>query len=1076
MLDRRENVEPRHTNTCQWILDLEKYQSWISKSRGLLWIKGKPGAGKSTLMVFLHGKLKRLQNGKPGIQLDFFFTARGTEMQRTPLGMLRSLLNQLFDRDATVRPRVRETYEQRCRQFGYGEGKWKWPQAVLEELLAGVILESTSRQDVTIFVDALDETGAESAQQLAAYFHRLIDRAGEKNAALRICISCRHYPIIGIAQAMEIHVEQHNHEDIATYIKDILAETDVEDNPSEDMRQTLMEKIIQQANGVFQWARLIMPLARQRICEGESFDDIYCWSREVPVGLEDVYMYILNNVIEVRNLEQSFLLFQWVCLAERPLTVTEMRYALAGKNAQITRAPKKWEKIYGFIESDERMKRRIKALSGGLAEVVSSRDLSVTVQVVHQSVNDFLLAKGLAALRENIGASSLVLQREEIILQCQANLYRSCLVYLALLRLREDISSDSPETRKDLIRNHPLLAYATINLFIHAQKAAHSRALILLNEQDILQQVIGQWVHIYRILDQFNPACPLKSTTLIHMAAAANLVDIIERMSLNSEDVARKDEDGNTAFHLAARHGHIIGGKILRKTTADCEAINRGGKTPLIEAASYGHTEFVEWLLLEGVSLEATMVRAASALQAASLGGHQSVVEILLGAGADVNAQGGEYGNALQAAAVYGKSSEIVQMLLDAGADVNAQGGRYGNALQAAAYAEGSEIVQMLLNAGVDVNAQGGEYGNALQAAAAYGKSSEIVQMLLDAGADVNAQGGIYGSSLLAAVYLGHVNQVQILLDAGASALLANELDQTPLHIAASKNRLNLLRRFPQLLSPINNRDKLSQTPIHLAICLGHVDFVTNLLRFGADPSLLDGYGKNTLDWAVGNESLLRQIHNYYPSIVRTPDNTQELAVHQSILQISDTLLRSRLHFPWPLVQQLGRYLLFVSDTDTAQYLFQLHLSQDTFFGIPIYKTTCDLCTQVIDGSRFVCRICAHMDLCSFCVQTYPFHSRLHPKQKHKTFEVSHVLDRESPLTTSAPEKLKKLIDGLSAPNTHGSVKGPVHDSVAYLSSRVTVPKMTVVTSMALLGPVSMFCLLSFGLIAVSFTYWYTLI
>jgi energy-coupling factor transporter ATP-binding protein EcfA2 len=411
MLDRRENVEPRHTNTCQWILDLEKYQSWISKSRGLLWIKGKPGAGKSTLMVFLHGKLKRLQNGKPGIQLDFFFTARGTEMQRTPLGMLRSLLNQLFDRDATVRPRVRETYEQRCRQFGYGEGKWKWPQAVLEELLAGVILESTSRQDVTIFVDALDETGAESAQQLAAYFHRLIDRAGEKNAALRICISCRHYPIIGIAQAMEIHVEQHNHEDIATYIKDILAETDVEDNPSEDMRQTLMEKIIQQANGVFQWARLIMPLARQRICEGESFDDIYCWSREVPVGLEDVYMYILNNVIEVRNLEQSFLLFQWVCLAERPLTVTEMRYALAGKNAQITRAPKKWEKIYGFIESDERMKRRIKALSGGLAEVVSSRDLSVTVQVVHQSVNDFLLAKGLAALRENIGASSLVLQR-----------------------------------------------------------------------------------------------------------------------------------------------------------------------------------------------------------------------------------------------------------------------------------------------------------------------------------------------------------------------------------------------------------------------------------------------------------------------------------------------------------------------------------------------------------------------------------------------------------------------------------------------------------------------------------------
>jgi ABC-type lipoprotein export system ATPase subunit len=88
MLDRRENVEPYHTITCQWILDLKKYQSWRSESRGLLWIKGKLGAGKSTLMVFLHSKPQSLQNGNQSNQLDFFFTARGTEMQRTPLGML----------------------------------------------------------------------------------------------------------------------------------------------------------------------------------------------------------------------------------------------------------------------------------------------------------------------------------------------------------------------------------------------------------------------------------------------------------------------------------------------------------------------------------------------------------------------------------------------------------------------------------------------------------------------------------------------------------------------------------------------------------------------------------------------------------------------------------------------------------------------------------------------------------------------------------------------------------------------------------------------------------------------------
>jgi ankyrin repeat protein len=710
-------------------------------------------------MAFLHGKIEILQNGNQGIQLDFFFTARGTEMQRTPLGMLRSLLNQIFDLDATVRPQVRKIYGQRCRQFGYGEGKWEWPQVVLEELLADVILASASRQHVTVFVDALDETGAESAQQLAAYFHRLMERAAKEKAAIRICISCRHYPIIGSAQATELHVEEHNHKDIATYINDILTETEVDYTPSKDMIQMLMEQAIHQANNVFQWARLVMPFARQRILEGESFDEICCWLSDVPAGLEDVYMYILNHVIEVRNLKQSFSLFQWVCLAERPLTVIELRYALAGNNAQITRAPKIWEKISGFIESNERMKRRIKALSGGLAEVVSSGASNEYVQVIHQSVNDFLRAKGLAALSDNIGANRPVLEKEQILSYCQANIYRSCLVYLALLRIRGDRLNDYQVTREDLIRNHPLLAYAITNLFIHAEKAAQSRLLILLNEQNTLQQVFSQWVQIYQIVNPYDPACPPENTTIIHMAAASNLVDIIERVSSKSEKVASKDGVGNTPFHLAARHGHIAVGKALLEKAADCETTNKSGKTPLIEAASYGHTEFVEWLLLEGVKLETTTDGAESALQAASNRGHQTIVEILLGAGANVNAQGGKYGNALQNA-VYRKNSEIVQMLLDAGADVNAQGGRYGNALQAAAYGDSIEVGLEFLDPSTEFDDQPGSYR----------ESCEIVQMLLDAGADVNAQGGEYGNALQTAVYRKNSKIVQMLLDAGAIA------------------------------------------------------------------------------------------------------------------------------------------------------------------------------------------------------------------------------------------------------------------------------------------------------------------
>jgi len=55
MYVRQKNIHVAMNKTCNWLFSTTEYNDWISRKsievhHGILWIKGKPGAGKSTLM------------------------------------------------------------------------------------------------------------------------------------------------------------------------------------------------------------------------------------------------------------------------------------------------------------------------------------------------------------------------------------------------------------------------------------------------------------------------------------------------------------------------------------------------------------------------------------------------------------------------------------------------------------------------------------------------------------------------------------------------------------------------------------------------------------------------------------------------------------------------------------------------------------------------------------------------------------------------------------------------------------------------------------------------------------------
>jgi hypothetical protein len=130
---RRQDIAAAHQDTCEWIFETLQFRQWRKRSdllshNGVLWIKGKPGAGKSTLMKHIW------QNGsqyfRDYITVAYFFNARGETLEKTPLGMLRLITYQLLKYDLLYErflPHFREKEEK--------HEKWEWREAELKDFL-----------------------------------------------------------------------------------------------------------------------------------------------------------------------------------------------------------------------------------------------------------------------------------------------------------------------------------------------------------------------------------------------------------------------------------------------------------------------------------------------------------------------------------------------------------------------------------------------------------------------------------------------------------------------------------------------------------------------------------------------------------------------------------------------------------------------------------------------------------------------------------------------------------------------------------------------------------------------------
>jgi hypothetical protein len=104
---RYDQVEKNFGHTFSWAFENPSISlpNWLRGGKGIFWINGKPGSGKTTFMKFLLNdrrtkELLHRWKSKPGqIVASFFFHYRGTHIQKSFEGLLGSLLSQLLEGD-----------------------------------------------------------------------------------------------------------------------------------------------------------------------------------------------------------------------------------------------------------------------------------------------------------------------------------------------------------------------------------------------------------------------------------------------------------------------------------------------------------------------------------------------------------------------------------------------------------------------------------------------------------------------------------------------------------------------------------------------------------------------------------------------------------------------------------------------------------------------------------------------------------------------------------------------------------------------------------------------------------------
>ncbi|KAH8673187.1 hypothetical protein BGZ61DRAFT_427876 [Ilyonectria robusta] len=771
---RHEGIKKAHTKTCKWLLVKPEYIDWLDPEKlgdhhGFLWIKGKPGAGKSTLMKFaLNNAQMKMKNR---IIIAFFFNARGEQLEKSTIGMYRSLLLQLLER----LPELQRVFDSLGLVTWNGSSQ-QWSVDSLKALFEQAV-QGLGTSSLVCFIDALDECDEHQIRDMISFFEHVSELTTSAGIAFQVCFSSRHYPHITVSKGLGLVLEgQEGHEqDIVSYLDNELKIG--HSKLAERIRADLKEK----ASGVFMWVVLVVGILQQEYDDGRKHT-LRQRLRDIPGDLHELFRDILTR--DHRNRDELLLCIQWVLFARQPLKPEQLYFAvLSGVDPE---AVSGWDP--DEIEEPD-IKRFILSSSKGLAEVTRSKK-APTVQFIHESVRDFLLKEnGLKEIWSDLGGNFQG-ESHERLKQC-------CIGYMGIgfadlnigISLPKASSQEAEEARQSRDRAFPFLEYAVQNVLYHADAAEGGGV----SQKTFLQTFqVADWITHDNLFERFEVRRHTPEASLLYILAEHNLANLIGIHSNNlSCFQVEVERYGPPILAALATGGHEA---VLALLRAQAEA---EPETSLLHGLCEQY--YSDGKKQAALGREFKFPRQRTLLSYLAECGQEIILAFVLASGnynADLELKDEEGRTPLSYAAEKWREA-VVRLLLDRGAQIEAADKDGLTPLLYAVHQGDKAIIQLLLDRGAYIEAADKNGRTPLLYAAAFGLK-HVVQLLLGWGAQIDVTDNNGQTPLLHAAVHGNGAVVQLLLGWGAQIEAADKDGRTPLSYAVHKGH-DIIVRLLQL-------------------------------------------------------------------------------------------------------------------------------------------------------------------------------------------------------------------------------------------------------------------------------------